>query len=235
MKERQIILVTGPAGNLGKAIVEKFLSDNPHFVLLDRKPDRLQELFPDLASSPDHLLVPNVDLTNRKQVENAVNLGIDSFGRIDYLIHTAGGFDMGETVSEISEKSWEHMMNLNVNTTLNIARVVIPQMIERQQGKIITIGSRPALQGRAKMGAYSVAKAAVLRLTETMAAELKGKGINVNCVIPGTIDTPQNRSAMPGADTSSWVSPDSLAGVIQFLCSPAAEDIHGAAIPVYGR
>ncbi len=232
---KQVVLITGPAGNLGSAVVDKFRPDNPHFILLDYHPDRLQELYPDLASSADHLLIPDVDLTDGNAVKAAVDKGVETFGRIDCLIHTAGGFKMGETVAEISDETWGFMMDLNVKTTLNISQAVIPHMIEKEQGKIITIGARPALQGRARMGAYSAAKAAVLRLTETMSAELKGIGINVNCVIPGTIDTPQNRMDMPDADWSRWVSPDSLAAVIHFLCSSAASDIHGEAIQVYGR
>ncbi len=234
MSERQVVLITGPTGNLGSAVIRQFLPDNPHFILLDRDPDRQIDRYPDLASSPDHLLISDVDLTNRTAVEEAVKKGIKTYNRIDCLIHTAGGFQIGETVAEITEDSWEYLMDLNLKTTLNITRAVIPVMVERNYGKIITIGAKPAFQGKARMGAYSASKAAVLRLTETMSAELKSLGINVNCVIPGTIDTPQNRLAMPNADTSRWVSPDSLAGVIHFLCSSAARDIHGAAIPVFG-
>jgi len=235
MSDRQVVLVTGPTGNLGGAVVQKFLPDNPRFFLIDRHSDRLLANYPNLTSLPDHLLIPNVDLTDRSAVEDVVHQGVETLGRIDYLIHTVGGFQMGETVAEISDDSWEFLMKLNVNTTLNITRAVIPNMVNRKFGKIITIGARPALKGKAKMGAYSAAKTAVLRLTEAMSAELKEQGINVNCIIPGTIDTPQNRMAMPDADTSRWVSLESLAGVIRFLCSPAAENIHGAAIPVYGR
>ena len=125
-------------------------------------------------------------------------------------------------------------MDLNVRTLLNISKAVVPHMLEKKTGKIISIGARHALSGKARMGSYSASKSAVLRLTESMAAELKSQGINVNCVLPGTIDTPENRKAMPDADTSKWVSPDSLAGIILFLTSDAARDINGAAIPVYG-
>jgi NAD(P)-dependent dehydrogenase (short-subunit alcohol dehydrogenase family) len=82
------------------------------------------------------------------------------------------------------------------------------------------------------MGAYSASKSAVLRLTESMSAELKRSGVNVNCVLPGTIDTPANRQAMPNADHSRWVKPEAIADVILFLASDAARAVHGAAIPV---
>jgi len=108
-------------------------------------------------------------------------------------------------------------------------------MLERGYGKIINTASRAAMGGDANNAAYSVSKTAVVRLTESMAAELKDAGINVNCIMPGMIDTPQNRAAMPKADFGKWVSPEALADVILFLASDAARAINGAAIPVYGR
>ncbi|MCK4801419.1 MAG: SDR family oxidoreductase [Anaerolineales bacterium] len=230
----KVVLITGPAGNLGSAVVDRFYKNSSSLVLLDYREDRLNNIFPQLGNSPDHLLISAIDLTDYSLVESAVTQAIDHFGRIDILIHTAGGFRMGEKVHEISEEAWDQLMDLNVRTLLNISKAVIPHMISKNAGKIVTIGARPALSGKAKMGSYSVAKTAVLRLTESMSAELKSQGININCILPGTIDTPGNRKAMPDADTSKWVSPDSLAEVIAFLSSEAAKDIHGAAIPVYG-
>ena len=230
----QVVLITGPTGNLGAAVVQKFLAEGARLLLLDRAADRLTTTYPLLEEKPDHLLIPGVDLTDTAQVDSAIQLGKKTLGQIDCLVHTAGGFQMGEKVHEISMESWDHLMNLNLKTLLNITRAVIPTMIQQKKGKVVTIGARPALSGKARMGAYSVTKAGVVRLTEAMAAELKTEGINVNCVIPGTIDTPQNRQAMPNADRSRWITPDSLAEVIYFLCSQGAKDIHGAAIPVYG-
>ena len=232
--ENTVVLVTGPLGNLGSAVVKRFLAPDTSLFLLDRHPDRLLQSYPELAASPSHLLLPGVDLLDKKGVEQALERGIAKFNHIDSLIHTVGGFTMGETVAELEDQTWQRMMDLNLRTLLNTARPVITQMLEQKKGKIITIGARPALEGRARMSAYSAAKAGVLRLTEALSAEVKSKGINANCVIPGTIDTPENRKAMPDADTSRWVSPDSVAEVIHFLCSPAADDIHGAAVPIYG-
>jgi NAD(P)-dependent dehydrogenase (short-subunit alcohol dehydrogenase family) len=127
------------------------------------------------------------------------------------------------------------MLNLNARSVFFTSRAVVPHMLAQQSGKIVNIASRAALEGKAKMGAYSVAKTAVVRLTESMAAELRGEGINVNCIIPDTIDTPENRQAMPKADFSKWVSPADLANVIVYLASAASSNLHGALVPVYGR
>jgi NAD(P)-dependent dehydrogenase (short-subunit alcohol dehydrogenase family) len=126
------------------------------------------------------------------------------------------------------------MLDLNARTAFVVSRAVIPGMRERGQGKIIHVASRAALKGSAKAAAYSASKSALIRLTESLAAELKRDGINVNCVLPGTIDTPQNRASMPKADRSRWVAPEAIADVILFLASDAARAIHGAALPVYG-
>lgn len=230
----KVALITGPAGNLGTAVVERFAAEGISLILLDRHQDRLRNIYPQFEKSNDHLLISSVDLTDSSTVKSAVQKAVDHFGRIDILVHTTGGFKMGEKVHETTGKTWDGMMNLNVRTLLNITNAVVPLMLKQQKGKIITIGARPALAGKARMGSYSAAKTAVLRLTESMSAELRSQGINVNCILPGTIDTPDNREAMPDADPSKWVTPDSLAEVILFLSSEAARDIHGAAIPVYG-
>jgi NAD(P)-dependent dehydrogenase (short-subunit alcohol dehydrogenase family) len=107
-------------------------------------------------------------------------------------------------------------------------------MLKAGGGKIVNIGAFAAQRGIAQMAAYTAAKSAVIRLTEAMAGELREKNINVNCVLPSIIDTPENRNAMPDADPAKWVSPKDLANVIAFLASDEARAIHGAAVPVTG-
>jgi NAD(P)-dependent dehydrogenase (short-subunit alcohol dehydrogenase family) len=107
-------------------------------------------------------------------------------------------------------------------------------LVARKSGRIVNVGAFAALSGKAQMGAYLASKSAVIRLTESMAAELRDAGINVNCVLPSIIDTPENRQAMPKANPAKWVAPEALADVILFLASPAARAIHGAALPVVG-
>lgn len=215
---KKVILVTGPAGNLGSAVVERFLNESVSLVLVDHHPDRIRERYQDLVKSDDHLLLTNIDLTDAATVQKAVNRALDTFGRIDCLVHTIGGFQMGEQVHQITQESWEHMMDINVKTLLNITRFVIPAMIDQNNGIIITIGAIPSLKGKRNMGSYSAAKAAVLRLTESIAAEGKSRGIIARCIIPGTIDTAVNRQAMPNADTSKWVKPESIADIIFTTC-----------------
>ncbi len=147
-------------------------------------------------------------------------------------VNTVGGFRGGKRVHETDPEEWEFLFRLNVMTTVNVCRAVVPVMIARRSGRIVNVASQAALAGQANIGAYSAAKSAVVRLTETLAAELRDEGITVNCVLPGTMDTPQNREAMPKADTSKWVQPEVVAALIAYLASDSSQVASGTAIPV---
>ena len=176
-----------------------------------------------------------IDLTKPESLAKLVEQTLAKFARVDVLVNTVGGYRGGKPVHESDLTDWDSLFNLNVLTTLLCCRAVIPQMLRQQSGKIINVASRDGLHGSAGYAAYSASKAAVLRLTESLAAELKTSNINVNCIMPGTIDTPQNRAAVPNGDFSKWVEPTAIAEVIAFLASDASRAIHGAALPVYGK
>jgi NAD(P)-dependent dehydrogenase (short-subunit alcohol dehydrogenase family) len=165
---------------------------------------------------------------------DSVQSAVKRVGRVDVLCNIAGGFRMGTPVHETSDKDWNFLMDLNARTVINMSRAVVPLMLKAGGGKIVNVGAFAAQKGAAQMGAYIASKSAVIRLTESMAAELREKNINVNCVLPTIIDTPENRRAMPDADPKRWVAPQALADVIAFLASDAARAIHGAAVPVTG-
>ena len=233
--EDQVAMITGAAGNLGSVLALAFQISGAKLALVDRGKDRLLESFPDLADSADYLLVNCADLMDEGAVEASLAEIRQQFGRNDVLVNTVGGYSAGEPLHDTQVSTFDFMMALNARSIFIACQQVIPHMLAQGSGKIVNIAARPGFQGRAGMAAYSASKSAVLRLTESMSAELKNQGVNVNCIIPGTIDTAQNRQDMPDADFSRWVKPDSLAEVILFLCSNAARDIHGAALPVYGR
>ena len=230
----RVVIITGAAGNLGRAVVKAFRAAGAKLVLVDRAPDRLPRLFPDLTDSPNCLLATSVDMTDAGAVEAMAGQALERFGRIDVLVNTVGGYRAGKPVQDTSLDTWDFMLDLNARTAFIASRAVIPTMVGQGQGKIVNVASRAAIKGNAKAVAYSAAKSAVLRLTEAASAELKRSGIHVNCVVPSTIDTPENREAMPNAKHSRWVQPAAIADVILFLASDAARAIHGAAIPVYG-
>ncbi len=231
----QVVMITGATGNLGLATIKAFLSQGAKLALLALDADRIPEIVPESTESQSMPLCISVDLTAEDEVATAVQQTLATFDHVDILVNIAGGYRGGTAIHETSTNDLDFLMNLNLRTTFNTSKAVIKHMLNQKSGSIINIAARAGLSGAAKMGAYSASKSAVIRLTESMSAELKHQGIRVNCILPGTIDTPQNRENMPNADFSRWVQPEAIADVILFLASDKARAITGAAIPVYGR
>jgi NAD(P)-dependent dehydrogenase (short-subunit alcohol dehydrogenase family) len=227
--EGRTVMITGASGNLGRAVAQLFAHNGARLFLLDRKIYPLQDL---PGTTQGHHLQSPTDLLDADAVRNATRDALQAFGRIDVLCNLAGGFSMGRPVHETSDADWDALFNVNVRSMLNAVRGVVPAMVSEGQGKIINVAAMSALRGAGLMGGYCASKDTVVRLTESMAAELRDHHINVNCVLPSILDTPENRAAMPGADTTRWVSAHALADVIVFLASNASRALHGAAIPV---
>ena len=233
MSQPQHVIVTGAAGALGRAVAEHFLNQGAHVHALDMSDELLAAAL--AGADPGRVHGYEVDLTSRSDCMRCIASIRENVERIDVLCNVAGGFMMGEGIAETSDETWDFLFNLNTKSVMHMAAAVVPLMRESGSGKIINVGALAAGQGLGQMGAYIASKSATIRLTESLAAELKPFGINVNGVLPDVIDTPRNRTDMPDADYSSWVAPSDLAAVIGFLASDAAAAVHGAMIPVTGR
>ncbi len=230
----KVVLVTGASGALGGALAHRLLDEGARVALIDRDPSRLASSWPQLVSAPHRLSAHGADLADGAAVERVVAEIVTLRGRLDAVFNVAGAFRGGARVEETKLDDWKLLFDANLHSTLNVCRAAVPVMRRQGGGAIVNVGSRASLAGDAGVAAYSVAKSAVLRLTEALAAEGKRDGVRVNCVLPGTIDTPANRAAMPGADTSTWVELDALLDAMLFLVSPGARAIHGVALPVFG-
>jgi NAD(P)-dependent dehydrogenase (short-subunit alcohol dehydrogenase family) len=213
------VVVTGANGALGRAVVARARALGAEVVQLDIA-------FPADAGADCHI----VDLADAGATA-ALFLNI---GRVDVLMNVAGGFDMGPRTWEVTDPQWDAMFAINVRTLQNALRAAVPGMIACGRGSIVNVGALGALKGQGGMSAYTAAKSVVMRLTESLSAELKEQGINVNAVLPSLIDTPRNRADMPGADYARWVGVDDLAAVMCFLGSDAARALHGVLLPVSG-
>ncbi|MCU0766169.1 MAG: SDR family NAD(P)-dependent oxidoreductase [Gammaproteobacteria bacterium] len=231
---QRVVIVTGAAGNLGAAVAAAFAARGDRLALLDRDVGRLDETRRSLGLDAGTALLA-VDLLSAVSTADAAAEVVARLGRVDVLANIAGGFTMGPPLHETPDADWDLMMGLNARSVLNMCRAVVPHFRRQGGGRVVNVAARAALEGKARMGPYCASKAAVITLTETLAAEHRDHGITANCILPGTIDTPQNRASMPDADFSRWVPPAALADVIVFLASDAARAITGAAIPVYGR
>jgi len=222
----KVIVITGALGALGRVVAETAVARGARVAGVDHAASQA-------AAAAERIELGGVDLSDSAQAKKAIDHAAAHFGRLDALVNIAGGFTY-ETVADGDIKSWQRMHALNLLTALNASHAALPHLAKSQAARIVNIGAMGALQAGAGMGPYAASKGGVHRLTETLAAEHKGK-ITVNAVLPSTIDTAANRASMPKADFSKWVTPQELAEVILFLVSDAASAVTGALIPVAGR
>ncbi|MBZ8178683.1 3-oxoacyl-ACP reductase FabG [Oscillatoria salina] len=230
MQGKQVLL-TGGTGGLGLGVTPALLARGAKLTVTyihEKQVERLKKnLSPQEFAS---IRFVSVNLFEEKAVAQLIN----DMGKVDVLIHLVGGFSMGK-VAEYSYENWQKDFELNLNTTFLVCKYSLQKMLEYGYGRIVTVGSRGAVQPAGQLAAYSASKAGVVALTQAIAEETKGLDITANCVLPSVIDTPANREAMGDEDANKWVKPESLAEVICFLASEAAKDLRGALVPVYGE
>ena len=205
----KVTLITGASGGLGTFVAKAFLDAGA-----------LVETVAGKVTSGDDARAAAAAVTQKH-------------GRIDALVHLVGAFAGGQPVSDTDDATLENMLNLNLRLAFYMMRAVLPKMREQASGRILAIGSRTAIEPAPMVAAYSASKAALVSLVKTVALENKDRNITANVVLPGTMDTPANRKAMPAADFSTWIQPSQVASLLVYLASDQASQITGAAIPVW--
>ncbi len=228
----KVVAVTGAFGALGRVVAEIAAKRGASVAALDFSPKPPNGLADRLG--PGALLLGGVDLTSAERARAAFAEIVAKFGRLDALVNIAGGF-VWETIEGAGDTSWDRLFAMNLKTALHASQAAIPHLAASGAGRIVNVGSNSALKAAAGFGPYAASKGAVHRLTESLAEELKSKGVTVNAVLPSIIDTPGNRAEMPKAAFDTWVSPADLAAVILFLASDEARAVTGALIPVTGK
>lgn len=223
----KVILVTGADGGLGTYVTQAFLDAGATVVGTSRKIQQSD------FNSPNFVAI-SAEISSREGAKVLVDQAVARFGKLDVLAHTVGGFSGGQSIAETDDATFQRMFDLNLNSVFHLVRAAVPELRKTGDGRIIAIGSRAALEPRANVGAYSASKAAMVSLLKTVALENKDAGLTANVILPGTMDTPANRKAMPNADFSKWVRPAAVAGLITWLAGDAGKDVNGAAIPIYG-
>ena len=228
----RVVLITGAAGALGRAAAGAFERAGFALALLDADGAALRAM--EAAASTRRRLL-QTDLLDAAQVGDAAETTLAAFGRIDVLCNIAGGFYYGEPVHETREEVWLQQFHLNATTVVHACKAVVPHMVARRSGCIFNIGAAAHTQAHAHMSAYAVAKSAVMRLTESMAEELRDTGVTALCLMPTIIDTPKNRHDMPHVDHSQWTAPSAIADLMVLLSAPEAALMSGCSIALAGR
>ena len=221
----KVVLLTGATGGLGRTILQTCLDRDAVVIAVARSHDSLKSL--EAISSSAQLFPHAADLSVESEVAGLIEKIRADHGKIDMLIHAAGGFKGGARLQDITIEDWHTMLNLNLTSAFIIIKHVLPLMIENQGGNIIAISATAALDLSVKKGAYVVSKSALNTLIHIIAKEGKSHNIRANAIAPGIIKTKANVQSMPDADSSTWVSPEEIAEMILFLCSPAAKSITG--------
>lgn len=215
------VLITGAKGGLGSAVTVAFLNAGHTVIGVSRSITA--------ADFPQSSFIPMAAGMN--QIAEVVR----QVEPLDAVVHLVGGWAGGAAVAEETDQTVEQMLDINAVSTWQLLRAVIPALRRNGGGRIVAVGSRAAVEPAAGSGAYSAAKAAMVALVRTVAIEEAPHGITANCVLPGTMDTPGNRAAMPRADRSHWVPVERVAGLILWLASESGASVTGAALPIYGE
>jgi NAD(P)-dependent dehydrogenase (short-subunit alcohol dehydrogenase family) len=223
----KVAIITGAKGGLGSFVTKAFLDAGAAVAGVSRS-------ISDADFAHPQFLGVAAELSSRAAAESVMETVRTRFGRVDVVVHLMGGFAGGTNVADTDDATFERMVDLNLRSTFHVLGAGARVMRDQGRGRLLAIASKSAVEASPGSGVYAASKAAVVSLVRTFAAELRDSGVTVNVVLPGTMDTPQNRAAMPQANPSQWVQPSEVALLLVHLASDASNGISGAAIPIYG-
>jgi NAD(P)-dependent dehydrogenase (short-subunit alcohol dehydrogenase family) len=233
MNER-VVLITGGAGNLGQVVTRVFLEAGVRVAVPFYKTDHTAPLDRLAATFGDRLNFYALDLTTERGAEQAVRQAVEWGGSLGAVVHLVGGYSGGTLLADTPLAVWTRMIDLNLTSAYLVSRFAIPRLLEAGQGgSLVFVSSRAALEGRRERGAYAASKAGLIALAQAIAEEYAARGLRSNVLLPDTIDTEDNRRAMPAANRTSWIAPEAVARTILFLASDASRAITGAAVPLF--
>ena len=240
--ENNVAIITGGARGIGRAIAAELITDGAHVVIFDKSfPDDFEAFAAPLRATGRTLASKEVDITNTTATEKACEEVATEFGQIDILVNNAG-ITRDRLLVRMSEQEWDTVMAVNLKGTFNTIRVVARTMMRQRRGKIVNIGSVVGLMGNAGQANYAASKAGLFGLTKSVAKELAGRNINVNCVAPGFVETEmtavltedQRQQLLALVPLRRTSRPEEIAGIVAFLASQKAAYITGQVIAVDG-
>lgn len=238
----KVAIVTGGARGIGYAIVKEFIDDGADVVIFDiAYPDGFELKAQELRKTGRKLIPKKLDITNTESVGKEIEEAAEKFGHIDILVNNAG-INRDRLLLRMTEEEWDVVLAVNLKGAFNTMRVVSRIMAKQRYGKIVNISSVVGVMGNAGQANYAASKAGIIGLTKTVAKELAGRNVNVNCVAPGYVETEmtaafsnEQRVALLNLVPLKRPSqPEEIAGIVAFLCSDKANYITGQVICVDG-
>lgn len=244
MSDKKIAIVTGGTGALGRHVVDKLASEGAKVYVPAISMEDFNSVFDRSQSSDDIPDEPDIksifSFVCNATDESSVVEFVDSVsklenGKIDYLINTVGGIHSKKTIEEFDTATLDSIYDFNFKSTFYFSREVLKRMKKKGYGRIISIGAIAALEPSPGVFAYSMAKAGVINLMNTIAEENKDSGIRANTIIPSILDTPANREWGSEDDIKTWVKPENVAEIICTLLQDNFRDVRQSMLKVYGK
>ncbi len=242
----RVAVVTGAASGMGLATARALAARGDQVALLDLNGEAARQAAAELRDAGAQVMAAQVDVTDRAAVDAALDEVRAQLGPVAIMV-TSAGLDAFERFTEISAESWDRVLAVNLTGTFHCLQAAVPDMLAARWGRMVTISSSSAQSGAVRMAHYVAAKAGVIGLTRALALELAPKGITVNVIPPGMIDTPMLRRAAAGGNIGDLDTvaprmvpvrragaPEDIAATCAFLCSDAAGFITGQVIGVNG-
>lgn len=225
------VIITGANGNLGAVTVKKFLQGDYRVIAVARSGSELG-----FAKDDKNFELHQLDLSDENASLLFAKEAVNMYGNIDAAIFLAGGFAMDNTNTS-NLAALQKMIRLNFETAFHLSRVLFQHMLGNDYGRLIFIGAKAALEPAVaeQSLSYALSKSLLFEFAQVLNAQAKGKNVSASVIVPGIIDTATNREAMPGADQSKWVSPEQIAGMLEFICSDAANAVREPVIKLYGN
>jgi len=227
---QRTILITGASGNLGKEVVNVLHAEGHTLLATYHHTEPEETLKQKLAFSV------KVNLQHGEETQAMVQRLIQQFPNLDAAILLAGGYE-GGSITETSSHSIEKQINHNFKTAWNVVQPLMDHFKKKGKGQFVLMGSRPGLNPEAGKHsvAYALSKSLLFSLSEIINADAKGTEITSSVVVPSTIDTEPNRTSMPDADFSKWVSAEDVAKTISFILSPVGHQMRQAVYKIYNK
>lgn len=232
---QRVAVITGGTGGLGTALVRRLIRHDVKLAITYLLPEEAAAFENELDIDESRVILRRVDATNPEAVTSFMKEVADTWGNIHHLCSLVGGWAGGRDVEETDDVRFERMLDLNLRSAFYAVRAAVPHLRRAGFGRILLIGSRAIEDTPPGQAAFNIAKAGVVALAKTVAAELEGTGVTANALMPSLIDTPATRTALPYADYVHWPTPDEIAAVAEFVLSDESGVMNGAAVRAYGR
>jgi len=230
------VVITGGTGGLGRSLAKRLLAhDDIRLAVGYLLPEEATAFEDAISFDEERVILQRVDANDPEAVSSFLEKAASDLGPIAGLAALVGGWAGGRDVEDTDDIRFERMIDLNLKSSFVTVRAAIPYLRQAEFGRIVLIGSRAGIENPPGQAAFNMAKAGVMALGRSIAAEMEGTEVTATVLVPNVIDTPATREALPYAEYVDWPTPDEISAVIEFLLSKEAGILNGAMIPAYGK